>query len=310
MGTSVSEEIGTIELPSGTLNLEFTLTNGQIFRWRKLEGEWWDVVSGANLIRVRSLASEGETERFEYQTFPQPMDRDLFDTFFRLDVDLDSIYQQWRAADAHLGSLCSRFAGLRLVKQIPDECLLSFICSTANFIPRIMKAVAIIARKWGEPITTSGGKVLTHSLPNARVLAEVDIVELAVETGLEWRGANLIKVAKQLAQRPSGWLDELALLDYASARGELMRLDGVGPKIADCVALFAWRKDQAVPVDTHVWQLTREHYLPALRGKSLTPAAYAQILQFYQARFEKAGWAQQYLFFDHLLESRAKRKRD
>jgi hypothetical protein len=66
-------------------------------------------------------------------------------------------------------------------------------------------------------------------------------------------------------------------------------------------------KDGAVPVDTHVWQLTRDRYLPNLRGKSLTPSAYAQVLQFYQTRFVKAGWAQQYLFFDHLLESRARR---
>ena len=116
-----------------------------------------------------------------------------------------------------------------------------------------------------------------------------------------------MKVAKQVAARPEGWLDELAALDYAQARGELMRLDGVGPKIADCVCLFAMRKDQAVPVDTHVWQLTRDRYLPSLKGKSVSTSGYAQVLGFFQSRFEKAGWAQQYLFYDHLLESRAKR---
>jgi N-glycosylase/DNA lyase len=81
----------------------------------------------------------------------------------------------------------------------------------------------------------------------------------------------------------------------------------VGPKIADCVCLFAMRKDQAVPVDTHVWQLTTDRYLRNLKGKSLTPSTYAQVINYYQSHFEKAGWAQQYLFYDHLLESRAKR---
>jgi hypothetical protein len=60
-------------------------------------------------------------------------------------------------------------------------------------------------------------------------------------------------------------------------------------------------------VDTHVWQLTRDRYLPNLKAKSLTSAAYAQVINLYQTRFVKAGWAQQYLFYDHLLESRAKR---
>jgi N-glycosylase/DNA lyase len=212
-------------------------------------------------------------------------------------------------ADPYLGSLGERFRGLRIVAQDPEECLLSFICSTANYIPRIMKAIATIAQTWGAPITDPGGSVLTHAFPAAEVLAGLDQVELAERTGLEWRAANLVKVASQVAARPAGWLREVAPLDYATARGELQRLDGVGPKIADCVCLFAMAKDQAVPVDTHVWQLTRDRYLPGLRGKTLTPAAYAQVLAFYQSRFEKAGWAQQYLFYDHLLESREKRPR-
>ena len=122
-----------------------------------------------------------------------------------------------------------------------------------------------------------------------------------------------LRVYEPLSAFDSGMADRLresvenGQLDYATARGELMRMEGVGPKIADCVCLFAMSKDQAVPVDTHVWQLTRDRYLPALRGKSLTPTAYGQVLQFFQTRFEKAGWAQQYLFYDHLLESRAKR---
>jgi len=172
-----------------------------------------------------------------------------------------------------------------------------------------MRSIAVIARTWGEPITSPDGKVITHAFPGAAVLAGLDPTELIEKSGLEWRGANLVKVARQVAAKPAGWLDEVGKLDYASARGELMRLEGVGPKIADCVCLFAMAKDQAVPVDTHVWQLTRDRYLPTLKGKSLTPAGYAQVLNFYHSHFEKAGWAQQYLFYDHLLESRAKRGR-
>ncbi len=309
MGTS-EEQIGQFRYPKGLLHLEYTLSNGQMFRWRQASDGWWDAVSGARLLRIRQVEGGAEQEdAFEFQTFPGPTDFDFVRRFLRLDVELEALYSSWLAADPYLGELASRFRGLRIVLQEPEECLLSFICSTANFIPNIMRSIAVIARTWGEPITSPDGKVLTHAFPRAAVLAGLDPTELIEKSGLEWRGANLVKVARQVAAKPAGWLDEVGRLDYASARGELMRLEGVGPKIADCVCLFAMAKDQAVPVDTHVWQLTRDRYLPTLKGKSLTPAGYAQVLNFYHSHFEKAGWAQQYLFYDHLLESRAKRGR-
>ncbi len=308
MTQSGAQQPSLLEYPAGLLDLEYTLSNGQMFRWRKADGGWWDAVSGTRMLRIRKVeGSQPDTDGFEFQTYPEPNDLAFVRRFLRLDVDLPALYESWRGSDPYLGELAARFKGLRLVLQRPEECLLSFICSTANFIPRIMKAIALIAREHGQPIQDLDGKVWTHSFPPADVIASLDPNALAEKTGLEWRAGNLVKVARQVAARPEGWLDELAQLDYATARGELMRMEGVGPKIADCVCLFAMAKDQAVPVDTHVWQLTRDRYLPSLRGKSLTPTAYGQVLQFFQSRFEKAGWAQQYLFYDHLLESRAKR---
>ncbi|MDQ6694213.1 MAG: hypothetical protein M3014_07300, partial [Chloroflexota bacterium] len=298
---------GLFSCPEGTFDLELTLTNGQMFRWRKGDNGWWDAVSASRMLRIRALDRQGGAERFEFHTYPGEPDVEFIQSFFRFDVDLPQLCASWAEADPYLGELGGRFRGLRIVRQDAEECLLSFICSTANFIPRIMKAIAIIARTWGEPITSPGGKVWTSAFPRASVIAGLDPAEVAAKTGLEWRAANMVKVAAQVAAKPSGWLDGIAALDYATARGELMRIEGVGPKIADCVSLFAMSKDQAVPVDTHVWQLSQSRYLPGLKGKSPSASGYAQVLQYFQTHFAKAGWAQQYLFYDHLLESRAKR---
>jgi N-glycosylase/DNA lyase len=309
MSANETKDAGTLQYPKGLLHLDYTLSNGQMFRWRQPPDGWWDAVTGDRLIRIRQLDNSAtDFDSFEYFTFPGEPDAGLVERFFRLDVDLESLYASWREADSYLGSLADRFRGLRIVRQRPEECLLSFMCSTANFIPRIMKAIAIIARTWGEPITGPDGSALTHAFPAASVIAELDPYEVSEKTGLEWRAGNLVKVATQVAAKPGGWLDSLDKLDYATARGELQRIDGVGPKIADCVSLFALAKDQAVPVDTHVWQLTRERYLPHLKSKTLTPAGYAQVLSYYHTHFQKAGWAQQYLFYDHLLASREKRR--
>src|SRR5439155_4839106 len=132
--------------------------------------------------------SEDRTyDRFEFYTFPEGPDEPFVRQFFRLDVDLEPVYSEWREADPYLGGLAKRFRGLRLVRQEPEECLLSFICSTANFIPRIMKAIAILANTWGEPILAPDGKALTHSFPKATVIASLDADEVAAKTGLEWR---------------------------------------------------------------------------------------------------------------------------
>lgn len=300
--------IETISYPVGMLNLEYTLTNGQMFRWRKSSGGWWEAVDASTMLRIRQVKSDDPLlDSFEYLTYPEAQGESFVRRFFRLDVELPPLYASWSASDPYLGGLAARFSGLRIALQDPEECLLSFVCSTANFIPRIMKAIQIISNTWGEPIVAADGSVLTHAFPKARVIAELDPDEIDSKTGLEWRAGNLVKVAKQVAQKPDNWLEEVSRSDYATARGELMRLDGVGPKIADCVCLFAMAKDQAVPVDTHVWQLTRDRYLPSLKGKSVSAAGYAQVLSFFHSRFEKAGWAQQYLFYDHLLESRARR---
>jgi N-glycosylase/DNA lyase len=205
MAARAESSHGKLVLPRGTLHLEYTLTNGQIFRWRKADEGWWDVVSGDRLLRIREPEVSGDEEIFPYATYPEPGDESFVRRFLRLDVDLETLYERWRASDEHLGLLTERFAGLRLVLQKPEECLLSFICSTANFIPRIMKAVALIARNYGEPIVGTDGKILTHAFPDAGVVATLDPEKLAIETGLEWRAANLIKVAKQVAAMPTGW---------------------------------------------------------------------------------------------------------
>jgi N-glycosylase/DNA lyase len=310
MGKAEKESKGTLVYPKGLLNLEYTLSNGQMFRWRQTADDWWDAVTGDRLIRIGQVDSGDDgADTFEFYTYPGEPDEGLIRRFFRLDVDIEGLYESWREEDKHLGELASRFRGLRIVAQKPEECLLSFMCSTANFIPRIMKAIAIIARTWGQPIAGPDGKVLTHSFPAAETLAALDPFDLSEKTGLEWRAGNLVKVAAQLAAKPKDWLESVSKMDYATARGELQRIDGVGPKIADCVCLFAMAKDQAVPVDTHVWNLTRELYLPGLRGKSPTASGYAQVLAYFHTHFKNAGWAQQYLFYEHLLASREKSRR-
>ncbi len=313
-GAQLEAGAGEIVVPAGGLHLEYTLANGQCFRWRRdpagksgaPDAEYWHGIVGGRVVWLARIpGTDGDTLRYRLAPAGDAeADAAWLRAYLRLDVDLPAVYHDWQTRDPYLGTLTANLRGLRLVDSPAEECLLSFTCSKANAIPRIQRAIGELSRTWGTPIATVG-KTIYYHFPTAAVIAGLDPATVAAQTGLEWRAAGLIEVAAQVAAQPADWFAQLRAANYATAHAELTRLRGVGAKIADCVCAFALGKDAAVPVDTHVFQVTQARYLPALRGKSLTAARYAQIATFWRDHFGPyAGWAQQYLFYDHLLEAR------
>src|SRR4029079_10820646 len=99
----------------GLLNLEYTLSNGQMFRRRQTADGWWEAVTGDRLIRIRKVGSGDDgLDTFEFWTYPGEPDEEVILRFFRLDVDLEGLYESWRDEDKHLGDLAGRFRGLRI----------------------------------------------------------------------------------------------------------------------------------------------------------------------------------------------------
>jgi N-glycosylase/DNA lyase len=288
-----------LNIPHEDLNLDYTLPSGQAFRWKKDALGWWTGVVRGSVTRIRQ-AREG----FEWQTYPVPDDISLVSDYFRLDDDIDSIQSRLAAADGHLASVMHGFRGLRMLRQSSEETLLSFICSAANSIPRISAAIEELSMNYGEQVGTIDGASY-YAFPTVEALAEADPKVLEKTAGLGFRGPALQNVARQLLERPAGWLESLRSQSYDQAKAELLEIRGVGRKIADCVCLFSLDKDMAVPVDTHVRQLAARLYMPDLKTKTITPAAYDRIADFFRDRFgDYAGWAQQFLFYEDLLRSR------
>ena len=286
------------------LDLTHTLTPGQSFRWREDDLGRWTGVIGRHVVR---MWREGPDTL--YETFPEAPDEGtcaLVNDYLRLDVDLRKLYADFCAADEHIRGAIDRFKGLRVLRQDPDEMLLSYICTAANSVPRIAASIEEMSRRYGEPIAEVDGRTY-YSFPTAEALASVHPDELAGLCGLGFRGVNLNCVAQQVLDRPAGWAASLRHKSYEEAREELLRLRCVGCKIADCVLLFSMDKDQAFPVDTHIRKVAVQYYLPEFKQKTLTPAVYQAIVDFFQGRFGRyAGWAQEYLFYDDLLTHRPK----
>ena len=227
----------------------------------------------------------------------------LLNEYFQLHVSLAPLYWQWSAADVRFAQVAPAFPGLRVVRTDPVECLFSFLCSSANNIARITRMVDALCRRYGEPLGEVEG-ARYYRFPSVSALAVAREEELFA-LGFGYRARLVVQAARTLVERGEQWLYALRDAPYEEAHRQLLTLPGVGHKIADCVCLFSLDKPQAIPVDTHVWQIARRDYLPELQGRSLTERVYWQVGDFFRARFgEYAGWAHNVLFAAELAAFR------
>lgn len=263
-------------------NLDQTLSCGQTFRWER-EGEWWQGVIERRPICIRQ---NGQQLTFSSE------DIQFIQDYFRLDQDLPAILSSIDR-DPVISGAISECRGLRLVRQQPWECLISYICATNTNIPAVKRRITLMAERFGDPVDGPFGTVYTF--PEPEVLSAVSLGELR-ECKLGYRAEYVSSTATFATEHPD-WAGEIAALQLEDARKALMTLRGVGPKVADCVLLFAFGFFEAFPVDVWIHRIMAETYMPDIAGKSCTPADYERIRQFAQDYFGKyAGYAQEYLY--------------
>jgi len=281
-------------IPFEELDLTTTITSGQVFRWTREEstGAWRGVIEGGHLLRI----SQSESDSTIYwELTGEVADANAAETavrrFLRLDdLRLAETAEAWCKADPHFAEAWRLHPGIRVLRQDPEECFFSFLCASVAPIARIASMLRGVAEECtGEPF---------GAFPTPAHLAEKD-EETLRNLGLGFRAKRVAEAARRVANDlPAGFLRNLRTLPYAEAKRELMTFFGVGEKIADCVCLFSLDKDGAIPVDTHIWRMARNWYLPQLADGSLTPDAYTKVGAAFRDRFgEKAGWAQQTLFY-------------
>ncbi|KAJ1959109.1 8-oxoguanine glycosylase ogg1, partial [Dispira parvispora] len=237
--------------------------------------------------------------------------RRLLWDYFQLDVKLGNLYQQWSQADANFRTKGLQFPGLRVLRQPPVENVLSFICSSNNHIPRITQMVETMCETYGEPVAEYQGRVF-YSFPtlanlNARSNLETELRELGFGYRAKYIQATVRYLCVTHGDAAEAWLLSMRQLSYSQARHALLKLTGVGPKVADCICLMSLDKSEAVPVDTHVWQIAVRDYAfsstttTTSRATSLSIKTYAAVAEFFRKLFGAySGWAHSVLFIADL----------
>jgi N-glycosylase/DNA lyase len=270
--------------PDQPFNLDATLACGQVFRWDRASDGWWFGVVGNKVLKVRQ-----DGDRLTYAGVPAPFIR----RYFSLDLDLTAVLASIDTDPfIHAGILKNR--GLRLVRQPPWECTVSYICSTNSNIPTIRRRIASIAERCGRPVGFEGKRY--HAFPDPASIACGGHSGLT-ECRLGYRQPYIFGTSG-LVTNEKAWEKMIRRLPYEEARRELMKLHGVGPKAADCILLFAFQKYEAFPVDVWIRRIMQEQYLPYLSPNGpMTNREYDTIRRFAREQFgEYCGWAQEYLY--------------
>jgi N-glycosylase/DNA lyase len=301
-----------ILLPVRDYDLAATLDSGQVFRWQLVENSWHGVI-GKHFLRLTQNA-----DRIHAIAVAPVNDWNFLREFLQSDINLAAILKTF-PDDEPMRAAVASCRGLRLLRQDPWECLASFILSSTKQIVQIRQIVALLCERFGEPLIRPAGTFsptggegrdegarvfpkadisnFSRTFPTPQRLAACSEAELR-ECKMGFRATGLLNAARQIAEGKLD-LEHLRTLDYTAARAELMKLHGVGGKIADCVLLFGYGFDSAFPVDVWIERALQRLYFPKRR------ASEKRLRKFAASHFgPHAGYAQQYLF--HYMRTKVK----
>ena len=262
----------TSRLRTPCFSLLHTLECGQFFRFTKV----LDTYLIQSLDKLFSIRQAGEF------LFYEGVEEPFLVRFFRLDEDLDFIHREIDR-DSIVHQAIEKYRGLRMIRQDPWECLISFLCSSAKTISHIRTMIEVLCKSSGKKI--SWGNHVGYGFPEPRCMENPLELE-PVKAG--FRTKFLVK-ASQCIDRNS--LFSLRSLSYKEARERLMSLSGVGKKVADCTLLYSLDFFEAFPMDTWIRKGLQKSYL---RGKKVGDKAMEEFVSNHFGLY--AGYAQLYLY--------------
>ncbi|XP_014607517.1 PREDICTED: N-glycosylase/DNA lyase isoform X1 [Polistes canadensis] len=289
-----------IECSSKELNLGITLQGGQSFRWFPYETGYrgvfnssvWSLTQNDTCISYTVHGSLSDDHNYD----------EILRRYFRLDISLLDHCKKWTEVDKHFQKSSDKVDGVRILNQDVLENLFAFICSSNNNIQRISGMVEKLCILFGKKICSIDGKDY-FDFPTLELLQGDNVESILRKEGFGYRAAYIANTAKKLQELGGKkWLLSLckcnSTLSYFEAKEQLLILPGVGPKVADCVCLMSLGYLEAIPVDTHIFQVARDNYLPHLgKQKTVTPKINEEINKYLRELWGPlAGWAQAVLF--------------
>ena len=263
-----------------SINVENSINSGQVFLWKKNEDYWYGV-NGTNILKIDKKA---EIESFQNSKVD----------FFRETDDMTKIIKSI-SKDKIVKDAVKKFQGMRILRQDPFQCLISFIVSSNSNIPKIKFCLENITKKFGKKVLWEGLEF--YLFPKPQKLAKASLVDIK-SCGVGYRDSFIIQAAKMIASKEIDF-QNLKKMNYYTAKEEICKIPGVGNKVADCVMLFSLDKLESVPLDRWIVRILSKYYNDKfeIKTKTITPKQYDTLHQKIIEHFGPyAGYSQQFLF--------------
>ncbi|WP_311482421.1 DNA glycosylase [uncultured Anaerococcus sp.] len=256
---------------------------GQCFNFRKNDDGSYTAVFLGKIINLLECDDYTLIRNVSLDEFYE-----IFYDYFDLGTDYGMIKEALSESEI-LGKACDYGYGIRILNQDLFETTISFIISANNQIPRIKKAVRIISERYGEYLGEYMGEKY-YSFPSPEVLAKVDPIDLREYARVGFRDVRIVETAKAFVDGYLNFEDEKNLTDK-DLHNKLKELPGIGPKVADCIMLFAYHRRGTFPVDVWIKRVMETLFI----GKEVPKK---QVDNYAREIFgDLAGYAQQYLFY-------------
>ena len=262
------------------INFDYSINSGQVFLWEKIDTKWYGI-DGKRILVLEN--SQKFKKNMKYET-----------DFFRLDDNFEKISNDLKN-DSYVRNALKMFPGLRLIRQNPFQCYISFIVSSNSNIPNIKSRLQNLCKTFGRRKIVGGREFFLFPEPSD--LANASVLDIK-KCGLGYR-AKAVKTASLSVLDGKIDFDFLKKIDYHTAKEELTKVFGIGNKVADCILLFSLEKLEAFPLDRWMLRILQKYYSKEFQisTKTLTEKTYDQLHENIVEHFGSyAGYAQQFLF--------------
>jgi N-glycosylase/DNA lyase len=262
------------------INLENTINSGQVFLWKQHQNSWFGI-NGQDVLRI---TDSGKIKSYAKQKIDFLREKDNLDEILR-SISKDKTTRQ----------AVKKYLGMRLLRQDPFQCLISFIVSSNSNIPKIKTCLENICKNFGEKIFFENKEFFLF--PEPKILASASIQEIK-NCGTGYRSKFIISASDMVYSGKINF-EYLKKCDYFKAKEIISAIPGVGNKVADCVLLFSLDKLEAVPLDRWIIRIMEKYYpnIFEMSTKTITNKQYEilheKIINYFGPY---AGYAQQFLF--------------
>ena len=263
-----------------SINIDNSINSGQVFLWKKDDSNWYGI-NGQDILQINKNGIIKSIQNLKID-------------FFRKNDDIQEIIKSI-SKDKTVREAVKQYEGLRIFKQDPFQCIISFIISSNSNIPKIKNSLEKITKKFGTKIKIKNKEFFLFPKPEKIAKASIDEIK---KCGVGYRAPFIKEAAKMVFSKKIDF-KYLEKCDYKEAKKNICLIPGVGNKVADCILLFSLNKLEAFPLDTWMIKILEKYYSNEfnIKTKTITQKQYEILHEKIVNYFGPyCGYAQQFLF--------------